>query len=294
MQRGATPGATQADCELDPPAEPELSDSWPARMGREDRVLHLAKAIEFDVIPRLVAAHRPHAIVDASNDAVRHELSPDEIVAFTDRVIAGDEAAVWATVGSLRRRGFSVEALYGELLGGTARRLGTMWDEDLCDFTTVTIGLGRLQRLLRELSPAFGIDIAHPLNGRRVLLVRAPNEQHSFGLSMVAEFFRLDGWEVVGAGAGARDDPVAAVRREWFDAAGFSAGSEARVDWIAPCIASVRRASRNRRLAVLVGGPAFLVRPTLVQAVGADGTASQGHEAPRVAESLISGRVTSA
>ena len=291
MQGGSPPGAAHNACDVEP--DDDASGPWSRTMDREDRVLHLAKAIELDVIPRLVAAHRPRSREAASNDAGPHEIDRDEVATFTRHVIAGDDVAIWACVERLRASGFHIEAFYGQLLGGTARRLGELWEDDECDFATVTIGLGRLQRLLRELSPAFGAEVGHPANGRRVLLVRAPNEQHSFGLSMVAEFFRLEGWEVAGAGAGAPDDPAAAVRREWFDVVGFSAGSEARVEWLAPCIEAVRRKSRNRQLAVLVGGPAFLIRPTLVAEVGADATAVDGHDAPRLAEGLISGRVTS-
>ena len=60
------------------------------------------------------------------------------------------------------RRGASVETLYLDLLAPTARHLGDLWDADVCDFTEVTVGLGRLQQVLHELSPAFQSEIAQP------------------------------------------------------------------------------------------------------------------------------------
>ena len=60
--------------------------------------------------------------------------------------------------------------------------------------------------------------------GRRVLLLPGPGEQHTFGLSMVAEFFRRSGWEVVGGTGPESLDPVRAVRDEWFDVVGISVG----------------------------------------------------------------------
>lgn len=262
-----------------------------AALSREDRASCLARTLEHEIIPRLVEAHRSDSAADASNDGLSGSVAQAEVERFTESLVRGDEPVLMANLAALRERGLSVELLLTDLLAPAARHLGHMWCEDLCYFTDVTIGLGRLQRMMRELSPAFGTEVAHPPNGRRALLVRAPGEQHSFGLSMVAEFFRRAGWEVVSAGEGEDTDPVTAVRREWFDVVGFSAGSEARLDWLPACIAAVRRSSCHREVAVLVGGPVFTLRPHLARQVGADATASDGSAAPGLAESLLAGRV---
>ena len=108
--------------------------------------------------------------------------SDTESAAFIDQLIRDSDSLVFSTVSKLRERGVSVESLYLDLFAPAARRLGEMWDSDECDFSTVTVALGRLQRLLRELSPAFGTEIGHPANGRRALFVQPRDEQHSFGL----------------------------------------------------------------------------------------------------------------
>ena len=298
MQGSAQPGAIPSD-------GPESALAWggngvgddPSEMfarsapSRADRASCLARTLEHEIIPRLVDAHRGDDERNASNDDLSGSIAHHEVERFTESLLRGDEPALVAAVSALRDRGLSVEALLTDLLAPAARQLGHLWCEDQCYFTDVTIGLGRLQRMMRELSPAFGSEVAHPPNGRRVLLVRAPGEQHSFGLSMVAEFFRRAGWEVVSAGEGEGTDPVTAVRREWFDVVGFSAGSEARLDWLPACIAAVRRSSCHREIAVLVGGPLFTLRPQLARQVGADATASDGSAAPGLAESLLAGRV---
>ena len=61
-----------------------------------------------------------------------------------------------------------------------------------------------------------------------------------------------------------------------------------RASCVQETIVAVRAASRNAALAVLVGGPPFVARPEVAVAVGADGTASNGKEAPLVAERLLS------
>lgn len=257
----------------------------------EDRMACLVHTLQYEIIPRLIDAHRSRGRLPASNDELGGTVSQSEVEEFTRGLIHADDFEITAVVATLRERGLGVERVFVDLLAPSARLLGHLWTEDLCYFTDVTIGLGRLQRIMRELSPAFGTEVAHAPNGRRVLLVRAPGEQHSFGMSMVAEFFRRAGWEVASAGEGEDTDPVTAVRREWFDVVGFSAGSEARLDWLPACISAVRRASCHRDIAVLVGGPVFTLRPQLARQVGADATTADGSEAPGLAESLLAGRV---
>jgi methanogenic corrinoid protein MtbC1 len=203
-------------------------------------------------------------------------------------LIAGEsDVDVQAEVNRQRRDGMTVEALYLELFAPAARLLGEMWSDDLCDFSTVTVALGRLQRLLRELSPAFGSEVEYPANGRRALFAQPAGEQHSFGLSMVAEFFRREGWDVFGVVGGAADDPASQVRAEWADVVGLSIGSERRLDWLRHCIDAVRASSRNPAVVVMVGGPVFTLHPEWVAGVGADATARDAREAPRVASRLI-------
>jgi MerR family transcriptional regulator, light-induced transcriptional regulator len=272
-------------------ANDERDTAWPATdagaKAAKQRLAHLARTIETDVIPRLVQAHRAPAANSAASSLNGWVPSAAELQSFVQQIISDNEEQVADTLTALRARGVSVEALYLHLFGPTARRLGEMWEDDACDFSTVTIALGRLQRLLRELSPAFGSEVDHPPNGRRALFVQPRDEQHSFGLSMVAEFFRRDGWDVIGGIGGAVADPAAIVRSEWVDVVGFSVGTDVRFAWLKETIAAVRAASRNPGLHVLVGGPPFAARPERVSEVGSDGTAQDGKDAPRVAEVLL-------
>jgi methanogenic corrinoid protein MtbC1 len=207
-------------------------------------------------------------------------------------VLGGSDRDVNSAITGLRGRGVSVEVLYLQLLAPCARRLGEMWDEDDCDFSAVTVGLGRLQRLLRELSPAFGSEVQHPPLGRRALFVQPRGEQHSFGLSMVAEFFRRDGWDVIGGVGGAVTDPASKVRDEWVDVVGFSIGTDHTLPWLTETIRLIRRDSRNAGVVVLVGGPPFVQQPGLATEIGADGTARDAKDAPALGERLLSVRLS--
>ena len=187
----------------------------------------------------------------------------------------------------------SVESLYLNLLAPTARHLGELWTQDLCDFTQVTVGLSRLQRVLRELSPAFhDVDEAAVPVGRRVLLLPCPGEQHTFGLVMVSEFFRRAGWEVAGGSWQFGMEAPSLVSADWYDVIGFSLAAEVHLDELNACIDAVRSASRNRAIGVIVGGPLFTLRPELQARVAADLIATDGKQAPQLAEQLLALRGT--
>jgi MerR family transcriptional regulator, light-induced transcriptional regulator len=270
-------------------ANEESSASFPdtaaGHTAAKERLARLARTIESDVIPRLVQALRTGQVVQMPAPAMAEGITVD---VFVKQIIEHTDVQIASTLLRLRERGLTVEAIYLELFGPAARRLGEMWEEDLCDFSTVTVALGRLQRLLRELSPAFGTEVEHPPHGRRALFVQPRDEQHSFGLSMVAEFFRRDGWDVIGGVGGAVAHPEHKVRDEWVDVVGFSIGADSRICWLRDTIAAVRSASRNPHLTVLVGGPPFVAHPEWADDAGADGTARNGKDAPVVAERLLS------
>jgi methanogenic corrinoid protein MtbC1 len=261
--------------------------AWPtANAEREDakvRLAKLARTLEADVIPRLVGAHRDPTVEMPHVEA-------REIEHFVGLLRDGSDLDLSAAVERWRQHGLAVDAIFLELFSPAARHLGDLWVADRCDFSTVTICLGRLQRLLREWSPAFGAEVDHPPNGRRVLLAQHPDEQHSFGLSMVAEFFLREGWEVLGGVGGAVPDPSAQVARDWFDAVGFSVGGETRTEWLRGRVAHVRAASRNRDIVILVGGPLAVLDTGIATAVGADGSGHEGGRAPQLAEELLTAR----
>ena len=252
------------------------------------RLALLARAIEQEIIPRLMLVHR------SSNDCLnpaavpRRQVSQQDVEELSRVVLSVDENLTLPCVAAMQARGIPVETIYLDLLAPVARYLGHLWDEDLCDFTEVTMGLARLHRVLRELSPAFSRSNECPVNGRRVLLLPAPGEQHTFGLVMVAEFFRRAGWDVAGGPWEAGGDPSMMVQGEWFDVVGFSMANQLHMDDLGKCIRKVRKAALNPYIGIMVGGPAFATNPEYVELVDADAAVDDGSKAPAVAEKLAS------
>jgi methanogenic corrinoid protein MtbC1 len=271
-----------------PRAHPGLPVGKPMTQHRDDRRHDLLKrTVEAAVIPRLLLACRPAPAPVALNTPLPLP-SDDDVTALIDLLLTENQPASTGFVDALRDVGISAESLYTDLLTPAARRLGVMWEEDVCDFADVTIAVGRLQRILRTLAPAFVGQIDPPRDAPLALLVQMPGEQHGLGLAMVAQYFARAGWNVLSEPVATRDELLALVRQESFAIVGISVSCSDRLEALAADIRAIRRASRNRAVGIMVGGPVFMEHPQLAAMVGADATASSGSEAVRQANQLVS------
>jgi MerR family transcriptional regulator, light-induced transcriptional regulator len=245
----------------------------------------LAQTLEQRLIPALARKHRRAAVAPAALATVTEA----DLALFVEELLRDDEAALRGRVAGLLERGVAARELCLDLLAAAARRLGTLWEDDRCDFVQVTLGVGHLHGLLRGLGPrlAGGSGVAaSAVAGRRVLLAHLPQEQHVFGLSMLAHFFQAEGW-AVGSAAGAPGGAAALVRAQHIDVVGFTIGGEALAEPLRREIAAVRTASRNPALRVLVGGPLIVLQPQWAAELGADASPQHAHVVPAHAARLL-------
>jgi len=247
----------------------------------------LRRDVEHDIVPRLILAHRASPRGTSHPPSASGGLSRQEIVQFAMLAARNDLGVALAFVESMRERGMSLDSVFLDLLAPAARHLGELWAADLCDFTEVTVGLWRLQQVARELSPAFRRDAEPRAEERRILLAASPGEQHTFGLVLVAEFFRRAGWDVWTESSPTAGGLVDIARSEWFGVLGLSVSCASRLEGLSTLIHAVRRGSRNRGIGVMVGGPLFVEHPELVSLVGADATAVDAQQACLQAEALV-------
>jgi methanogenic corrinoid protein MtbC1 len=252
--------------------------------GRDER---LDRMIAEEIVPRLMVSHRAGALPPSLVSAVARQLSEADVASFVEAVRGPDDARASELVRELIADGTAVESVYLDLLAPTARRLGQLWDADECDFVEVTVALGRMQRLLRDLSQLFLADAGRAEPVGRVLLSCVPGEQHTLGIIMVGEFLLRDGWRVLVGAPWSETDLLDMVASEWYDVIGFSVGCESRLSVLKREIRRLRGASCNPGVQVMVGGQVFSLDASLVERVGADGFATDAREAPRVARSLL-------
>lgn len=253
--------------------------------------VRLEHTIQTDILPRLMMAHAKDPKVPAPRNPFPEALKADEaeleVERFANLIMSKDVNEAVCCVEALLAKGASLEMIYLELLAPTARRLGRLWDGDLCCFTDVAIGMTRLHQVLSGLSQRFMRVGERQKRVRRAILAPLPCEQHTFGLVMVADCFRRAGWEVVGRRLAAGDRIEDIVRCEPFHLIGLSVSDERQLDRTGSTIHAIRRASCNRTILVMVGGYAFNDHPEIVGQIGADGTAANGFKAVGRAENLL-------
>lgn len=265
---------------------PELSTE-PLPELRDD----LARTIESEIIPRLMLAHRlstgARAMPAETQTPAPIVVTPAEVEQFCEIIVRKPLGMARDYIDGLRGRGMSLETVIGSVLSETARHLGRLWESDRCNFVDVTVGLSRLQQLLRVYGPAFEGDKAADEPSPRILLSSIPGEQHTFGLSVVEEYFRRAGWLVEMETGVTQPGLIERVGAEWFDVIGLSASGEAAGKTIAALIATLRAASLNRSVQILMGGFLFHDRPELALELGADGGARDANDGLIQIRSLV-------
>ncbi len=258
-------------------------------MERADHtVAVLAQAIQHEIIPRLMLAHRSPFECTLPPDRIPVTVSAQEVEAFGQLILGQAVEKALECITAMRSQGAPIESIYLDLLAPAARYLGQLWEDDLCDFTDVTLGLGQLQKMLRDLNSEFEKFRNPEPNGLSILLVPTPGEQHTFGLAMVAEFFRKTGWEVVGGPYDLEDSPQTLVKSRKFDVVGFSLATLVNVPNLTKCVAEVRALSKNKSVCIMVGGPLFAQNPECQASVGADLMVNDAQEAPSLARLHLS------
>lgn len=254
--------------------------------------IDLAQLIEGEIIPRLLAAHQSggrHEVIPMDMGVV----TPAELESFARQTMTMDLSALVDQVELLVRRGVSVEGIYFDLLSPSARLLGDWWEQDVCTFADVTVGLCRLQQLVYQYADRVHVEDGGG-DGRTALFALTPGDQHSLGLIMVVEYFRQAGWRTICMPDATAQDLEDIVQTERFDLIGFSMANERWLEPLTPLISRLRAVSRNASVRVMVGGRAFAENPDRVAMVGADQTATDAREAVQAAARLFASQHSAA
>lgn len=242
--------------------------------------------VESEIIPRLMRAHLGHLPATPDTPMIR----PPEVETFAHALLERTQDTACELLGAHCARGVPIEAIYLGLFAPAARYLGELWEADLINFSQVTLCLWRMQSLLYDLSPSFRAappGAPRASAERRILLGTLPNQQHTFGLSILSEFFRRDGWVVLSVPAPEPGEIQAMLSTHWFDVLALSASMDGEAGDLGKTIRAARRTSQNPRLAVMVGGPLFLRQPELARIVGADGMSADAPQAVALATRLM-------
>ncbi|MBV6657898.1 MAG: cobalamin-dependent protein [Devosiaceae bacterium] len=252
----------------------------------------LLAAIEGEIIPRLLLAHRQmsldarlelSAATTASSALDGGQGGPREIAAgtvkeFARLLIAHDAPIAVGFVDMYLCSGVDVPTVLVELCAPTARELGDMWLRDECSFCEVTIALSSLEAVMLHCSQVDERRASWPEDDRSILLGLVPGNQHLFGLLVVKELFLRAGWVVRTPPANTASALVDMARRNSFTAIGLSVGS---VDALPACqtlVHALRADSLNPRALIIVGGHGIQRATPETRALPVDLIARDGRE----------------
>ena len=266
-------------------AKPNNADNFNAQ---DDCKKSLTEVIETQIIPRLVQAHRvAQAVVDPTTQGLG--ISPKQLATVVALSKSSQASETTQFIDELLHQGITTDRIFLELIAPAARQLGLMWEQDLCDFTEVTCGLVRMHEITHRLGfeyqngPQLGGDV------QRIMLASAPGSQHFLGMTIVSDFFRKAGWDVVIEISLSEKELVHAVSNEWFDVIGISCATEAQLKNLPGLIRALKAASGNPEPGVLLGGPIFTVQAHDARSLGADGICVDVKEAVALAASFRAG-----
>ena len=261
----------------------------PAHSLDEDCKDSLLAVIEQQIIPRLLNVQQFFSGKSMVLDESETIAQPTEYEAFTQFCLKGDSLKANGIVDALMDSGLSQERIFLELITPAARQLGVLWDQDLCDFTQVTCGLAIMHQTIYRLGYESPAKPREEGGSERVMLACAPGSQHFLGLTIVADFFRKAGAEVVMEISSTESELQRAVANVWFDVVGISVALEAQLPALPALIQHVRESSGNPKILVVLGGPVFLRKEFSPQTLGADAIFTDAREAVGAVKRLVRG-----
>lgn len=146
--------------------------------------------------------------------------------------------------------GVSFDALCLDYLGAAAVWLGREWDESRLSFLEVTVAVGRLYALMRALR-APSLPVTHASGAvRRALFATVPGEDHSLGITLAADMFRAEGWDIDLLTGCDHDRIVGETERLRPPVIGLSLSSEDRLATLVRLVVALRIVASSAIVAV--------------------------------------------
>lgn len=212
-----------------------------------------------EVVARLVQR-------DLAEEAGLRESFVDRFVAA---VTATDPVDLEQFKPELRRARISAASLADLYIPEVARRLGRAWETDCLSFANVTMGVARLQAILREIGSAWAADREGAVDGPMLLLVLPTGEQHTLGAMVLAGRLRRMGVSVSMRIAPSAQELGHFVAERAFDGALVSIACNDRLETCSKLVKTLKESSKGG-LRVVVGGAILDASDDVMRATGAD------------------------
>lgn len=212
-----------------------------------------------EVVARLVAREA------ADGSGLREEL----LSRFVAAVSSLDPLVFEELKPELRRARVSAAMLADQYIPEAARRLGLAWETDSLSFAQVTMGVARLQAVLREIGSNWSADLAGPADKTTLLLILPQGEQHTLGAMVLAGRLRRMGISVSVQIAPKLPELADYVAERAFDGALISIACEDRLETCRKLVKTLKEASKGG-LRVAIGGALAGADENVMRLTGAD------------------------
>lgn len=193
-------------------------------------------------------------------------------------VLGFDKPACLATVTEAMSRGISAEVIADRYVPAISLRIGEDWCEDRLNFAQVTIGVARLQAMLRDLGPTWAADEVADAFAPSILLMALPGAHHTLGCTLLAGQLRRRGYSVRLALELSQDEIADLVAKMSFDAIFISASEYESLEKLRRMVNFLRTLS-VQPLPIAVGGTLLDIHTDIAPMVGVDIATSDIDEA---------------
>ncbi|MEO0465004.1 MAG: cobalamin-dependent protein [Pseudomonadota bacterium] len=249
---------------------------------------NLLNTIEAEILPRLMLVQENDPSKALAEVGPEVSVDPQTVDTFVEMMFDQSVTSGQNFVEELLQQGVTTQRVYLDVLAPAARQMGELWEQDIRNFTDVTLGLCRLHEVLRHSAfQSLQGQIALAPDAPSILLSTACADQHVFGVIMVAEFFRNAGWQVTSEPGAATSELERILSEHSFDMVGLSVARSHDVDEIKRAVGQLRQSSRNRAIKVILGGALLERDRSIAEKVGADAFATDAADAPTAAAKLL-------
>ena len=169
----------------------------------------------------------------------------------------------------LKKARVSAAALADLYIPEAARRMGDAWTDDQMSWLDVSIGVGRLQSLLREIGMAWVADQAGDTGHGTVLLIVPDREQHTLGPMVAMGQMRRYGVSVCLRIAPSHNELRSLMVARQFDGVLISIATKDKLESVSNTVQFIK-AVAGKPMPIVVGGAVTPKVEDLAAATGAD------------------------
>ena len=182
---------------------------------------------------------------------------------------SGTKEAFAELLNEMRKARVSVAALADIYVPLAARRMGEAWHEDEMSWLDVSIGVGRLQSLLREIGTAWAADQAGDAGHGTILMIIPDREQHTLGPMVAMSQMRRYGVSVCLRIAPNMEELRGLITSRSFDGVMISVATVDKLESVRKTVKFIKMIT-TKPIPVVVGGAVMFKIEDAATCTGAD------------------------